>query len=164
MYTKKKTDKKVPENDKTSTLEETKKYIINKLWLGLPRWLRVTVAIIVIISTPVIATKSLWYSTIYNMIHPPVERIIFRGYVYSNTEMVPLKTRVQLIDQNENQLTDKQSDDDGLVVFNIPDNEPVKSINCLYFNKWQSYNVDNNAMKNKKKFIIITGNNSIQWK
>ncbi len=152
------------EKDKTSTFEDTKKYILDKIWNKLPKWLRITFASLVIVITPIIATKSIWYPTVSKIIFPPVSRIIFRGYIYSNNEKEPFKTRIQLIDNKNNQITDKESDDDGLVVFNIPDNKPVKSIKCLYSNKWQSYDVNDDLMKTSKKFTIILSNNSIEWK
>ena len=164
MPTDNKPDKDLSGQDKISTFEDTRKYVINQVWSKIPKWLRITIVSVIIISTPVIATQSFWYPTVTSWIFPPVKRIIFRGYIYSNINMQGMKTRVQLIDKNENQITEKESDDEGLVVFNIPDNKEIKNLKCLFSNNWQTYNVDSKSIKSGKKFVIIPNKNLIEWK
>jgi hypothetical protein len=163
MHAKKKKDKNSPPQDKTSTFKETREYVINLVWRRLPKWLRITIAAVVILVTPIIATESYWYPTVSKLIFPIEERINFRGYVYEN-QGKPLQIEVQILNEKDSVLIWKRSDKDGFVTFNISKSPEPKIIRCLFPNRKQSYDFNRKAVNEGKKFEIMMIENSIEWK
>lgn len=148
--------------DKLDSFDNTKKWILDKIWNWMPRWLRIFIVIIVIIATPLISTQSYWFPYIKDIFIKPVSRHTFRGYIYSENN-TPLETTVVLIDDGNVKITEEDSDVRGFITFNIPEDKTIRAFRILVKEDWKEYLVKDQELKSNTKFKINISEGRIEW-
>ncbi|MEN8224616.1 MAG: hypothetical protein ABFS05_04575 [Bacteroidota bacterium] len=130
------------------SFEETKKRVLNKIWHAVPRKLRVPIVIALLIITALASTHSYWKPLLFD--RPPPERCILMGHIFMNSE--PIAMPIQLHTEDKNYKA--QSDEEGLVVFNIEKSQRILKLVYVHDEEMTEVQVDNNALKSSEKFQL----------
>jgi hypothetical protein len=116
--------------DDLSTFEKSKEAFLNKLWRIIPRGWRIPVAAVILIGGGLAATYSTWYPALDGWLHPPANRILVGGTVFSQAGQPCANAEVQLLNKDGAVISVSTTDINGSVSFNISDQDKIATLRC----------------------------------
>lgn len=150
--------------DDLATFEKTKEAFVNKLWRVIPQAWRIPVAAMILIGGGLAASFSVWYPTVDGWIHPPLNRLLIGGAVFQKANQPCANAEVQLLNKEGGVITISNTDANGLVSFNISDQDRIATLRCTGPNNAAvTLPFDASAVTAGKSFQVFLDQNRIEY-